>query len=67
MKKFSPPGIPIPIPRRTQYISRPLLLNKRKFHIRAYVLAMGAIKVYFYDEILALCSGSKVSEKIQEL
>jgi len=31
------------------------------------VLAMGAIKVYFYDEILALCSGSKVSEKIQEL
>ncbi|GMI59437.1 hypothetical protein ScalyP_jg8076 [Parmales sp. scaly parma] len=45
-----------------KYISRPLLLNKRKFHIRAYVLAMGAIKVYFYDEILALCSGSKYKE-----
>ena len=41
------------------YIGNPLLLNKRKFHIRVYVLAVGSIKVYVYDEVLVLCSGTK--------
>jgi tubulin---tyrosine ligase len=39
------------------YIQRPLLLEsyeRRKFHIRAYVLANGALKVYVYREMLAL-------------
>lgn len=39
------------------YIDPPLLLDahgKRKFHIRTYVLAVGAIKVYVYKEMLAL-------------
>lgn len=39
------------------YIDPPLLLNsyqKRKFHIRCYVLAVGALKVYVYKEMLAL-------------
>lgn len=39
------------------YIDPPLLLDaydRRKFHIRAYVLAVGALKVYVYREMLAL-------------
>ncbi|EXJ57598.1 hypothetical protein A1O7_07946 [Cladophialophora yegresii CBS 114405] len=39
------------------YIDLPLLLESygnRKFHIRAYVLAVGALKVYVYREMLAL-------------
>jgi len=39
------------------YIDPPLLLEaygNRKFHIRAYVLAAGALKVYVYREMLAL-------------
>lgn len=42
------------------YIHPPLLLNSenaagnRKFHLRVYVLAVGALKVYVYPEMLAL-------------
>lgn len=39
------------------YIDPPLLLEvygNRKFHIRAYVLAVGALTVYVYKEMLAL-------------
>ncbi|PMD48426.1 tubulin-tyrosine ligase family protein-like protein [Hyaloscypha variabilis F] len=38
------------------YIHPPLLLasNPRKFHIRTYVLAVGALKVYVYKQMLAL-------------
>lgn len=39
------------------YIHPPLLLQSkdgRKFHIRAYVLAVGALKVYVFQEMLAL-------------
>lgn len=39
------------------YIDPPLLLpssNNRKFHIRTYVLAVGALKVYVFKEMLAL-------------
>lgn len=39
------------------YISNPLLLpayDRRKFHIRTYVLAVGALKVFVYKEMLAL-------------
>lgn len=39
------------------YINPPLLLpayNDRKFHLRVYVVAVGALKVYVYREVLAL-------------
>ncbi len=39
------------------YIHPPLLLESkvnRKFHVRVYVLAVGALKVYVYKEMLAL-------------
>ena len=39
------------------YIHPPLLLpssSNRKFHIRAYVVAVGSLKVYVYREMLAL-------------
>lgn len=39
------------------YIDKPLLLSSnghRKFHIRTYVLAVGALKVFVYKEMLAL-------------
>jgi tubulin---tyrosine ligase len=42
-----------------EYIQNPLQLNaynKRKFHIRVYVLAVGSLKVYVYDDMLALFS-----------
>ncbi|KAK0566534.1 putative tubulin--tyrosine ligase pby1 [Tilletia horrida] len=46
-----------------EYVSSPLLLqapspsqppSPRKFHLRAYVLCVGALKVYLADEMLAL-------------
>ena len=43
-----------------KYIHPPLILgSKRKFHIRAYVLAVGAIKVYVYRNMLALFAASE--------
>lgn len=39
------------------YIHPPLLFpafGNRKFHIRSYVLALGALRVYLYEEMLAL-------------
>ena len=40
-----------------RYIERPLLFKEhqqRKFHIRSYVLAVGALKVYLFENFLAL-------------
>lgn len=37
-----------------RYIDKPLLVNKRKFHVRAYVLAKSNIQVYLYKDMLAL-------------
>ena len=40
-----------------RYIHPPLLLSfhgKRKFHIRNYVLAVGALRTYVYEDMLAL-------------
>ena len=43
------------------YISRPLLLprfGQRKFHIRVYVLAVGALQIYVYNSMLMLFSSA---------
>lgn len=40
-----------------QYIHPPLLITSfqnRKFHLRSYVLAIGALRVYIYKDLLAL-------------
>ncbi|EEB06840.1 tubulin-tyrosine ligase [Schizosaccharomyces japonicus yFS275] len=37
-----------------KYIKAPLLLNNKKFHIRAYVVAFGSLKVYVNKEMLCL-------------
>ncbi|KAI8083162.1 tubulin-tyrosine ligase family-domain-containing protein [Halteromyces radiatus] len=37
-----------------RYIDHPLLVHQRKFHVRAYVLAVGNIQVYLYRDMLAL-------------
>lgn len=37
-----------------EYISRPLLVRGRKFHIRVYVLALGCLKVFVYQRCLML-------------
>jgi tubulin---tyrosine ligase len=42
-----------------RYISPPLLLRNRKFHIRAYALAVDSIRVYLSSQALALCAGTK--------
>jgi tubulin--tyrosine ligase len=42
-----------------RYISTPLTLRQRKFHIRAYIAAVGALQVYFSNDCLALLSGTK--------
>jgi tubulin---tyrosine ligase len=41
-----------------RYIANPLLLRQRKFHIRAYILAVSALTVYLNSECLALCAGT---------
>ncbi|KAG5192948.1 tubulin-tyrosine ligase family-domain-containing protein [Tribonema minus] len=37
-----------------EYIERPLLVHGRKFHLRAYVLAVGCLSVYLFDRVLLL-------------
>lgn len=37
-----------------RYLTSILLLNGKKFHIRAYVLAIGRLQVFVYRELLAL-------------
>lgn len=42
-----------------QYIQSPLLLGGHKFHLRVYVLCVGALKVYVYEGILVLLAAHK--------
>lgn len=52
-----------------RYISRPLLFREyknRKFHLRSYVLAVGALRVYVYKEILALFAPSEYTPPAEE-
>lgn len=42
-----------------RYIASPLLLGKRKFHIRAYALAVDSLRVYLAQDCLALCAGTR--------
>ena len=42
-----------------RYIDRPLLLGGCKFHIRVYVLAVGNLAVYMWDQMLALIAVEK--------
>ena len=39
-----------------RYVDRPLLVGGRKFHLRAYVLAVGALSAYLYSDVLTLFS-----------
>lgn len=41
-----------------RYISSPLTLRQRKFHIRAYIVTFGALTVYFCNECLVLMSAT---------
>lgn len=58
------------------YIHPPLLLpssSNRKFHIRTYVLATGALKIYVFKEMLALfaakpyCPPSEEEDELRDL
>ncbi|KAJ1654587.1 putative tubulin--tyrosine ligase pby1 [Dispira simplex] len=41
-----------------RYIDQPLLLNgRRKFHIRAYVLVVGGVEVFLWEDMLSLFAG----------
>jgi len=37
-----------------KYIEKPLLVNKKKFHLRVHVLAAGRLKVYMHEDVIAL-------------
>ncbi|OJD40625.1 tubulin-tyrosine ligase [Diplodia corticola] len=43
------------------YIHPPLTFDDRKFHIRTYVLAVGALRVYVYKPMLALFAATPYS------
>ena len=42
-----------------RYVTNPLLLRRRKFHIRTYALAVSDLRVYVCRDCLALCSGQR--------
>ncbi|KAF2226372.1 tubulin-tyrosine ligase family-domain-containing protein [Elsinoe ampelina] len=55
-----------------RYVGRPLLFGEgfesrgRKFHVRTYVVAVGALKVFVYRRMLALFAGREYSEPGKE-
>lgn len=42
-----------------RYIERPLLVGGHKFHLRVYVMCVGALRVFVYDRILMLIAAHK--------
>lgn len=50
-----------------RYIAKPLLVGGRKFHLRAYVLCVGKLRVYVYSEMLALFAGKPYDTSLSDL
>jgi len=45
-----------------KYLVDVVLLNDRKFHIRAYILAIGRVKVFVYQELLVLTASESYQQ-----
>jgi tubulin---tyrosine ligase len=43
----------------SRYISNPLTIRNHKFHIRVYVLCVGALQVYVHSEMLMLLAAHR--------
>ena len=48
-----------------EYVRDPLLVEGHKFHLRVYVLCVGDLDVYVFDDMLALLAPSKFSSSTE--
>lgn len=49
-----------------RYVERPLLVQGHKFHLRVYIICIGALKVYMFERVLMLLAAHKYDASVDD-